>query len=233
MTKQSSSLRNTLRPFKPILKPIYNFYWLYIRREPIPEDDDSSQTVIGQPEVKPFSSPDLDILEAALGRGRIGGMHGHALFLLNLARETKAKLVVEIGLGDGDSSCAFLLGLKENGGKLISIDIEDKPAAKEKIQKFELEAYWQFIKSASENATSQLVGELPIDILLIDGYHSYDQVKLEYELYRPLMNEGGYILFHDSINLKGVKKFIDYLERRNIHGINFAFSNGLYVIYVK
>jgi predicted O-methyltransferase YrrM len=232
MAKQSGSLRNTLRPFKPILKPIYNFYWLYIRREPIPEDDDSSQTVIGQPEVKPFSSPDLDILEAALGRGRIGGMHGHALFLLNLARETKAKLVVEIGFGDGDSSCAFLLGLREHGGKLISIDIEDKPAAQEKIEKLGFIENWQFIKSASENATGQLAGEPPIDILLIDGYHSYSQVKLEYELYRPLMKDGGYILFHDSINLKGVKKFIDFLERRNMRGINFAFSNGLYVLQI-
>jgi len=46
----------------------------------------------------------------------------------------------------------------------------------------------------------QLLAELdglPIDMLFIDGDHTYEGVKADYELYAPLVRSGGIIGFHD------------------------------------
>lgn len=44
--------------------------------------------------------------------------------------------------------------------------------------------------------TKQLAGR-KIDCLFIDGDHSYDGVRQDYEMYRPLVRRGGLIAFHD------------------------------------
>lgn len=36
-----------------------------------------------------------------------------------------------------------------------------------------------------------------IDFLFIDGDHTYEGVKQDYEMYSPLVRKGGYIAFHD------------------------------------
>ena len=38
-----------------------------------------------------------------------------------------------------------------------------------------------------------------IDFLFIDGDHSYEGVKADFEIYSPLVKEGGLIAFHDII----------------------------------
>jgi cephalosporin hydroxylase len=46
----------------------------------------------------------------------------------------------------------------------------------------------------------------PIDLLFIDGDHSYNGVKQDYEMYSPLVRSGGIVSFHDIChhNLSGV-----------------------------
>lgn len=39
----------------------------------------------------------------------------------------------------------------------------------------------------------------PIDFLFVDGDHSYDGVRRDYELYAPLVRPGGTIAFHDIV----------------------------------
>jgi predicted O-methyltransferase YrrM len=40
----------------------------------------------------------------------------------------------------------------------------------------------------------------PIDMLFIDGDHTYEGVKRDFELYRPLLKPGGIIAFHDVLD---------------------------------
>lgn len=42
-----------------------------------------------------------------------------------------------------------------------------------------------------------LLAGRPIDLLFIDGDHTYDGVKADYEMYGPLVRSGGVIAFHD------------------------------------
>ena len=52
---------------------------------------------------------------------------------------------------------------------------------------------------------------MTINLLIIDGDHSYDGVKYDFDSYFPLLHPGGYVIF-DDYNAKewpGVQKFID------------------------
>ena len=42
-----------------------------------------------------------------------------------------------------------------------------------------------------------IIGNNELDFLFIDGDHSYEGVKQDYELYSPLVKKGGIIAFHD------------------------------------
>ena len=49
------------------------------------------------------------------------------------------------------------------------------------------------------NKLLKILGERKIDFLFIDGDHSYEGVKLDFETYLPLVNPGGIIAFHDIV----------------------------------
>jgi hypothetical protein len=54
-----------------------------------------------------------------------------------------------------------------------------------------------------------------VDILFIDGDHSYDGVKKDFDLYNKYVKEGGYIVFddyNDTIHSPEVKPSVDNLE---------------------
>lgn len=170
-----------------------------------------------------FIEPDLSCLT-----GHKTGMSGHFLFLFNLTREINAQHIVEIGFGGANSAMAFLLALKETGGHLTSIDINPSPVAIQKIKAMELMSQFHLIRGPSQDVWGQVPPE--IDILLIDGKHSYNQCKLDYKLYEPLVKTGGFILFHDSATIKGVIKFTTELKKRVNECLQLPYSNGLFVI---
>jgi hypothetical protein len=60
--------------------------------------------------------------------------------------------------------------------------------------------YPRFIKSTSEEAYYNffVLQDIKIDFLFIDGDHSYDGVKLDFELYINLLSENGVIVLHDT-----------------------------------
>ena len=195
------------------------------------EDDLELQDLPAEEES--FVAPDLTPLEETVtGAHGVSGTAGHALFLYNLVWQTRARLVVEIGLGPGDSTSIFLPALKRTGGRLVSIDIQSQPVAEQKIAALGLRDRWTFIEKPSELAARQWPTDELIDVLLIDGKHSYNQVKLEYGLFRPLMRKGGFVLFHDSETIRGVRKFTQELRRRD-GGVQFPYANGLFVIRVE
>jgi hypothetical protein len=58
----------------------------------------------------------------------------------------------------------------------------------------------RFIKETSENAYYNFFvpQDIKIDILFIDGDHSYEGVKLDFELYSKLLTPKGVVILHDS-----------------------------------
>jgi hypothetical protein len=58
----------------------------------------------------------------------------------------------------------------------------------------------RFIKSTSERAYYDffVIQDIKIDVLFIDGDHSYEGVKLDFELYSKILSPKGIILIHDT-----------------------------------
>ena len=59
---------------------------------------------------------------------------------------------------------------------------------------------------------SRLLGSDGLDILFVDGDHSYEGVKRDFEMYGPLVRNGGIIGFHDIVlgpskDVGGVPRF--------------------------
>lgn len=60
--------------------------------------------------------------------------------------------------------------------------------------------YPRFIKATSENAYYDffVLQDIKIDLLFIDGDHSYEGVKLDFELYSRILSPNGIIILHDT-----------------------------------
>lgn len=105
----------------------------------------------------------------------------------------KAQQVIEIGVGSGNSSSAFLIALRETNGRLWSVDIEPTEAA------LELKAAcpdWTYIHG--ESLTVEPTAPFRADVLFIDSEHSYTQTYNELDAYAPHVKSGGIILLHDT-----------------------------------
>jgi len=57
------------------------------------------------------------------------------------------------------------------------------------------------------------------DLMYIDGDHSYEGVKADFNNYYMFLSPGGYIAFHDTVIFPGVKKFI--AELKDHDGLEF------------
>jgi cephalosporin hydroxylase len=127
-----------------------------------------------------------------------------AEFVYNL----QPKVVVEIGTKFGGT---FKIWNEVTHGKKISIDLVEgihggisRKDYDSRNQSFK-SVYGDnctFIEGSSHDQSTYdaLVKELDgklIDFLFIDGDHTYEGVKQDYEMYSNLVNEGGWIAFHD------------------------------------
>lgn len=113
-----------------------------------------------------------------------GDMKDFAPWLAEHAKGT----ILEIGVRDGASTSAFLTGIQQNGGTLLSLDIADCS------QLFAGHPQWKFLQTDSRNPKLHVP---PLDLLLIDGDHTRDGYRADLERFYPLVKPGGLILSHD------------------------------------
>ncbi len=137
--------------------------------------------------------------------------------LLQAYAEKAQRVIVEIGAAYGGSSLNFLLS-KNPHVRVYSIDpfIVDSMASfqatKEKcvthVSKALADASlknriqdWTVLADYSYNVVRDW--QEPIDVIFIDGDHTYDAVRKDFEDWLPHVVDGGYILFHDSCKEQG------------------------------
>ena len=138
------------------------------------------------------------------------GLGDSAYLLYGLVRSAKPEVVVEIGSARGRSACFMGMALKENGfGQLHAIDphtrtdwndddsIETYDLLAENVRRLRLQAQIEILRDTSDNVARNW--KLPIDILFIDGDHSYEGVKRDWKLFSPFMNPYGNVVFHDTL----------------------------------
>lgn len=91
------------------------------------------------------------------------------------------------------------------------------------------------IRSTFDEANSYFPAE-SVDLLHIDGLHTYDAVKHDFESWLPKMKKGSVVLFHD-INVRerefGAWLLWDELSKNNdFHGYTINNGYGLGVLYI-
>jgi hypothetical protein len=127
-----------------------------------------------------------------------------ALLFYSLARLLMPKKILEIGLGPAASTVAFAQALRENSrGQIISIDIDDALIERAQLilKCHGFSSLSTIIKGNSNDLeTKKRILELTknVDILFIDGDHSFDVCRRDFEMYSELVTSDGIIIFHDT-----------------------------------
>jgi predicted O-methyltransferase YrrM len=114
--------------------------------------------------------------------------------------------IFEIGVRTGVSTSAFLLGIEKNGGHLWSVD--NNPATCDAVDS----PHWTFISGSSRQveAIKKIIPK-ELDILFVDGDHSYEGVRDDLKDYHSLVKSGGRIICHDVVSAydPGVRRAFD------------------------
>jgi predicted O-methyltransferase YrrM len=140
---------------------------------------------------------------------RPGQFRNEITQLLNNVGELQPKNLMEIGTAKGGTLFLFCQ-TSDPMAQVISVDLPGGKFgggysnAKRKFYKSLAKPNQQIIlirKNAHESSTLNevkivLAGKA-LDFLFIDGDHTYEGVKKDFEMYSPLVRKGGAIAFHD------------------------------------
>jgi predicted O-methyltransferase YrrM len=164
------------------------------------------------------------------------GLGDSSYLLYGLIRSMKPEVCVEIGSARGRSACFIGMALKENGrGKLFAIDPHRQTSWNDfqsndtfdiinhNLAALHVTSEVEIVRMTSEEAAK--VWSRQIDMIFIDGDHSYEGIKRDWELFLPYLTTFGIAILHDTMwdlrpdprwsrNDMGVPRFVDELRQQ-------------------
>jgi predicted O-methyltransferase YrrM len=157
----------------------------------------------------PQSAVDLALNCPALTTAQV---RSELLQLAALVAGCRPRHVLEIGTCNGGSLLIFAR-LADPEATLITIDFPGGrfgdegqmlrpwviPRLKEPGQKLHFLRLDSHLAATRDRVAGILGGE-KLDLLFIDGDHSYEGVKQDFEMYSPFVKEGGIVAFHDILD---------------------------------
>jgi len=135
------------------------------------------------------------------------------LSLLEIVKKKKPNVVMEIGTAKGGALFCFAR-MAADDATIVSVDLMDGELGggfSAGYPTWKVPIYQAFAKkgqtmslvrqdSHSEETLGKVKGILDgkqVDFLFIDGDHTYEGVKKDFEMYSPLVRKGGVVAFHD------------------------------------
>jgi cephalosporin hydroxylase len=126
------------------------------------------------------------------------------LRLAEILRELRPSAICEIGAAGGGTT--FLLAdASPTDALIITVDLEFTATHKAALKEFALPGQ-QIICLQADSHQLETVSRVKeclagrnLDVLYLDGDHSYEGIKADFELFSPLVRTGGIIAFHDIV----------------------------------
>ena len=169
-----------------------------------------------------MKNKDIDAIRSASGYpdDKTGNL------LYSVANMRQPKNVLEIGFNLGYSA----IYLARVSGRVVSLDNDasgNVSTGLENVKGQGIENHKVMVGN-SEDLVSRVVEEFDglIDLLFIDGDHSYEGCKADWDNYSPLLAKNAVVLFHDSVRAKGVKRVINEIERSGWRRYTFPVRGG-------
>jgi len=178
-------------------------------------------------------------------RKRRTAWHGHIPFAYDLVKGLKPRTIVELGTHYGGSYFTFCDSVKINNlsTECYAIDtwVGEEHAGFYDNSVFEFvnqynssyESFSSLIRS-NFDASAPLFPDNSIDLVHIDGFHSYEAVLNDYKTWKPKLSAEGIMLFHDVCAIKpgfGVHEFwAELQEQYKSQCFHFEHSYGLGVL---
>jgi len=194
--------------------------------------------------LNPFSHPICLSMPRRLSS--MTSWHEHIPFAMLLVDLLRPKIIVELGTQCGDSYCAFCQAVQELMLDTLCYAIDtwqgdphagfygDEVLADLRAHHDPLYgSFSRLIQSTFDEALEHFA-DGTIYLLHIDGYHTYESVKHDFESWLPKMSPHGVVLLHDT-NVRerdfGVRKFWDEIKLQYPY-FEFLHGHGLGILAV-
>ena len=135
---------------------------------------------------------------------------GHLPFAGWIVQSKKPKVLVELGTHGGSSYFAFCQAVQEShlDTRCYAVDTWDgdehaglyEKTIFQTVSNYNNSHYGDFstlLKKTFDEALSDIANQ-SVDLLHIDGLHTYEAVKHDFETWRPKLKPGAVVLFHDT-----------------------------------
>jgi O-antigen biosynthesis protein len=172
----------------------------------------------------------------------------HIPFGMTLIDMLRPSLVVELGTFWGDSYCAFCQAVDRSKltgtTRCIAVDTwqgdshtGEYAGILDDLRSHHDPLYGSFstLKQTTFDQAARDVADGSVDLLHIDGLHTYEAVKHDFETWLPKVSDRGVVLFHDTAERGGdfgVWKLWEELSPRYPASMQFTYSHGLGVLGV-
>lgn len=164
---------------------------------------------------------------------------GHREFAEWIVKDLQAEEIVDLGVDYGYSTFCFAKAAHENGfGRVTGIDSFEGDGFAGVRDTYELVSNWindfgflniNILKGYFNEVAAAWTA--PIDILHIDGFHSYQAVHDDYHSWSCFVKESGVILFHDiCVNHPDFGVIYFFRELEDGFKLYFIESYGLGII---
>jgi GT2 family glycosyltransferase len=170
---------------------------------------------------------------------------GHMPFAYWLMTESQPKVFVELGTHTGNSYFSFCQAVRDKGltGRCFAVDTwqGDEQAGSYGEDVFEMvnrhnESQYKSFSTLYRMTFDEALAKFQdqsVDLLHIDGLHTYEAVRHDFESWLPKLAPGALVLFHDikvTHGEFGVWKFWAELKEKYPQNFEFRHSHGLGVI---
>ena len=174
---------------------------------------------------------------------------GHTPFAYWLVAALKPKILVELGTHGGGSYFSFCQSVVDNKLETKTYAIDTWMGEKQagfyseslfkKVMDFNIEHFDNFstlMKMTFDEALNEFDDD-SVDLLHIDGFHSYEAVSNDYRSWYPKLSKEAIVLFHDTHEIKpgfGVHQFWDEQKKEHLEQcFEFKNSHGLGMCFPK